>query len=353
MRKSSVKALAVMILTLISISLPACSFDVDEQTLNSDLTVSFIDVGQGDSILIQSNNEAMLIDAGENDKGTVVVDYLQSHGVENLKYAVGTHPHSDHIGGMDDVLDNIKTENFICPETTYSTATWKSVISSAENSGTQIIYAEPYKSYGVGDATFTIYAPQTNSIYSSLNNYSVVLRLTYGDNSFLFTGDAEKISEKEMLSGGYNLSADVLKVGHHGSSGSTSQDFLKAVSPDYAVISCGKDNEYGHPHKETLSLLNKSKTEILRTDKLGTIVLTSDGKNVSVNNGSAKTEVKTRNENSSVKSDITYVGNRNTYKFHMPDCPSVEAILDSNKVYFNSREQAVNANYSPCKSCNP
>ncbi len=319
-------------------------------SVNSDkdtLTVSYIDVGQGDSILLQCGSDAMLIDAGENDKGNVVVGYLSSHGIKKLKYAVGTHPHSDHIGGMDTVMDSIKTQTFICPETTYQTATWKSVLKSAENTGAKTVFAVPDRHYKLGKADCVIYAPQPDSIYSSANNYSVVMKVTYGKRSFLFTGDAEKISEDEMLSHGYDLSADVLKVGHHGSVSSTSEKFFKAVDPQYAVISCGVGNEYGHPHRETLTALKKAGVETLRTDKLGNIVMTTDGKGIEV-----KTDKNayTQADNSA---EYRYIGNKNSYKFHKNDCSSVKTISSDNRVYFIDRKSAVKQGYKPCGSCKP
>lgn len=308
----------------------------------SELTVSYIDVGQGDSILLQCNKESMLIDAGENDKGGTVVNYLNSVGAKHLKYAVGTHPHSDHIGGMDTVIDSIKTDTFLCPDTNYGTKTWNDVISSCKSNNTKITYAKTGKSYKLGKATFTIYHPEKNGIYSDCNNFSVVLKVTLGERSFLFTGDAEELAEEEMLKQKYDLQADVLKVGHHGSHSSTSRKFLYAVDPSVAVISCGKDNEYGHPHRETMSLLNEEDIEVHRTDKEGTVVITTDGKNLSV------AEAK-ENENT----EYQYIGNKNRKKFHSSGCDSLETMNNDNKVYFSKRQDAVKAGYSPCRSCNP
>jgi competence protein ComEC len=355
------KCTAVILSLIIALFFTSCNETTEKEITypDSNLTVSFIDVGQGDSILIQNDGEAMLIDAGENDKGTDVVNYLNSQGADSLKYAVGTHPHSDHIGGMDTVLENIPTETFICPSVDYDTKTWQDVLNTANDKNTEIVYGKPYDSYTVGEATFTIFAPDSNSVYSDLNNYSIVLKLEFGENSFLFTGDAEEISETEMVSSGYDLKADVLKVGHHGSSSSTSEAFLNQINPEYAVISCGENNEYGHPHKETLSKL--SNVNVLRTDQMGTIVITSDGKNLTVENNSnvatnavtTKGETATTDTTDSASSQIQYIGNKNSMKLHKADCPSVDAMVDTNKVYFSSKKDALAQGYSSCKNCTP
>ena len=254
--KSKGTILLVLCLLITTVTC-GCGVSDNTQVSYSGLTVSFIDIGQGDSILLQCKDESMLIDAGENDKGDTVVNYLESHNATKLKYAVGTHPHSDHIGGMDTVLKNIQTDTLICPKVTYNTKTWKDVETEAKSQNTKIEYANAGESYTLGDATFTIISPKKNHIYSDCNNYSVVIKADYGENSFLFTGDAEKLVEDEILESNYNIKADVLKVGHHGSSTSSSEKFLNKVSPKYAVISCGVNNEYGHPHKETLEKLKK------------------------------------------------------------------------------------------------
>jgi beta-lactamase superfamily II metal-dependent hydrolase len=354
------KAYSALIILVLLLCMTSCD-STNEKTIKypvSDLTVSFIDVGQGDSILIQCNSESMLIDAGENNKGEAVTEYLKNHGTDSLKYAVGTHPHSDHIGGMDTVLNNISTDTFICPETTYDTKTWTDVIDAAKSNGTEIVYAKPYQSYTLGEAEFTIFAPQENSVYSDSNNYSVVIKLEYGENSFLFTGDAEEISEKEMLSADYDLKADVLKVGHHGSSGSSCQEFIDKVNPEYAVISCGEDNDYGHPHKETLQRLKN--TNVLRTDLSGDIIIVSNGKTLTVGDDTTEYSTtvitETETETTATVAETTaeqqqYVGNKNSKKYHKKSCPSVEVMLDKNKVYFSNKKEADEKGYTPCKSC--
>jgi DNA internalization-related competence protein ComEC/Rec2 len=254
----------------------------DENLRNDIVEVHFIDVGQGDSILIEADNSAMLIDAGENNKGSVVVDYLKSQNIKELYYVIGTHPHSDHIGGLDTVLNSFPVKKVIMPEVSHTTETYEDVLDAVEKNNLTITRPVVGSSYQLGPATFTILAPNSSS-YEELNDYSIVLKLTYGNTSFLFTGDAGIASEKEMLKTGLDLSADVLKIGHHGSISSSSKEFLDAVNPSYAMICVGKNNDYGHPHAETLRALKERDIKLYRTDMQGTVVFTSDGKNISVN----------------------------------------------------------------------
>ena len=218
------------------------------------LTVSYIDVGQGDSILIKTESNAVLIDAGNNGDGSKILSYMKSLGVSKLDYVVATHPHSDHIGGMDEVLSGIEVKNVMMTRLPSSlvptTKSYKDLLNAVIASKAKVVTAEAGSKFSVGDMNFTVLAPIGDS--DSLNNSSIVLKLNYGSTSFLFEGDAEQESEQKILKSGADVKADVLKVGHHGSRTATSDEYLKAVSPKYAVISCGKNNDYGHPHKETL-----------------------------------------------------------------------------------------------------
>ncbi|MGN0477158.1 MAG: ComEC/Rec2 family competence protein [Ruminococcus sp.] len=351
-----------LILCLITTTLTSCQSNTQESSFDG-FEVSYIDVGQGDSIFIGCNGESMLIDAGENEEGNTVVNYIKSTGTTKLKYAVGTHPHSDHIGGMDTVMEEIPADYFICPEIDYDTKTWDDVLDVVEDNNTELIYAQRGKSYTLGDSTFTILSPGKNGIYSDCNNYSVVIKADYKDTSFLFTGDAEDIVEEEMINNSCDLSADVLKVGHHGSTSSTTEEFLKKVNPKYAVISCGKDNKYGHPHDETLEKLEDANVTVHRTDEEGTVVAQSDGKSISFTDASNKSAPKTYNTKSTKSSSTVetaqseqeevYIGNKNSKKLHKKDCSSVVAMNEKNKVYFSSKKDALNKGYSPCNNCNP
>lgn len=245
------------------------------------LEVHFIDVGQGDSILIETADSAMLIDAGENNQGTTVVEYLQSQNVKRLDYVIGTHPHSDHIGGLDTVIQSIPVETIILPPVTHTTKTFEDVLDAIEANGQRLTKPKVGDTYSLGTANFTILAPNSEE-YGDLNNYSVGIKLTYENNSFVFTGDAETLSENEMLENGLDLSADVFKLGHHGSTTSNSNYFLDEIDPDYAIVSAGLDNEYGHPHVEILQAMEDLDIQLYRTDLQGTIVIASDGNNISV-----------------------------------------------------------------------
>ncbi|AEM79489.1 ComEC/Rec2 family competence protein [Thermoanaerobacter wiegelii] len=253
-------------------------------SVSGKLTASFIGMGQGDSIFIQTpSGKTMLIDAGVPEMGSRVVDFIKSRGINKIDILVGTHPHADHIGGIPAVIENFQIGKFYMPKVTTTTKTFEDVLRAAKAKGLSINIAKAGVAFDLGsDVTAKMIAPN-NTSYDDLNNYSAVIKLTYGNTSFLFTGDASAQSEEEMLSKGYDLKADVLKVGHHGSSSATTWVFLKAVSPKYAVISVGKNNDYGHPHKETMEKLKSLGVTVYRTDECGTVVAVSDGRTISFN----------------------------------------------------------------------
>lgn len=364
MFKQQKKAIRVLLLIVFTLFFTACSSSdttvsnnelekyKEEKLKTEDITKSnnindiikihFIDVGQADSILIQdSNNNTMLIDAGNNDDSDLVVNYIKSQGINTINYLIGTHPHEDHIGGLDAVIDNFNIETVILPKATSTTKTYKDVLLSIKNKNLNITPAIAGKSFSLGDIQSEILAPN-NSEYDDLNNYSIVLKLTYKNNSFLFTGDCEDISENEILSLGHNLKSDLLKVGHHGSNSSTSLPFLKSVCPKYAIISVGKNNKYQHPTQETLDKLNSQNIKTYRTDELGNIIVTSNGNNIVIDKTPTTTAIANDVVNTVQYVYITKTGK----KYHKKNCSS----LRSTKISISLEE--AQKSYTPCSKCN-
>jgi competence protein ComEC len=245
---------------------------------NAYLTVHFLDVGKADCILVLAGSSAMLIDAGSAETSSEVVGYLHSHGVQRLNYIIATHSHLDHIGGMASVLDKVQIDKFLIPDIPDSGVEYQSLLQTLSNKKIEQLSPSVGEKYQLGNAEFTILAPSSTK-YKNLNNYSIVIRLSYGNTSFLFTGDAMTVSEKEILANKPDLTSTVLKVAHHGGSGASSLDFLKAVNPKYAVLSVGSDKK-GYPSKKILQRLASLDIAIYRTDEAGTIIATSDGNNV-------------------------------------------------------------------------
>lgn len=248
------------------------------------MSVYVIDVGQGSSTLLTTGKHSILIDAGENGKGQAVLDVLETLDIDRLDYMIGTHPHSDHIGGMDEVLDVIAVDTVIMPKLSEkimpTTKTYESVLSVLASNNIKTIAATPGKSYAVGAMKLDILGPAAE--YDDLNNISVISKITFGNVCVLISGDAEKRAEKVVLDAGYNLASNLYIVGHHGSTTSSGKAFLDAIAPNYAAISCGLDNDYGHPHTEVLQALEDRSITVHRTDLNGTIVYTTDGANISI-----------------------------------------------------------------------
>lgn len=290
--KSTTHRGSILGIILILFLLAGCSLTIETQagppiSEESFLKVHFIDVGQGDATLIQQINQDntynMLIDAGNNGDGEYLVEYLKDQGVETLDYIIGTHPHSDHIGGLDDVIKGFQVGAIIMPKVIANTRTFEEVMEAVSDKGLSITSPVPGTSYPLGEAEFTILAPNSDD-YASLNDYSIANRIVFGSNSFIFTGDAEALSEEEILNN-FNkrdLASDVFKLAHHGSSTSNTEDFLEAINPSYGIISCGQDNSYGHPHREIMAQLKARNILVFRTDLHGTIVINSDGKDISI-----------------------------------------------------------------------
>ncbi|MGM9601000.1 MAG: MBL fold metallo-hydrolase [Faecousia sp.] len=312
--------------------------------------VHYIDVEQGDCSLIICDNHAMLIDGGEASESSKVYAYLKAHEVSHLDYIVATHAHSDHIGGLSGALNFATVGTAYCPVTSYDSKTFDSFAKYLGKQGVAITLPVAGEIFELGSASVQILGPQKN--YDDPNDTSIVLKVTYGETSFIFTGDAERTSEADMLEAGYDLGATVLKVGHHGSNTSTSYPFLREVMPEYAVIQVGKDNSYGHPTEDTLSRLRDAGVKVYRNDLQGTIVCTSDGKTVEfVTDKNDTIQANPTETVSGTDIGIEYIGNKNSKKFHLPTCANLPA--EKNRVFFDTRQEAVDAGFSPCGNCKP
>jgi competence protein ComEC len=246
------------------------------------LKVHFIDVGDADCILIQEGNKSMLIDAGNDKDEAVIKEYLSKLGINKLDIIVGTHADEDHIGSMDAVITDFEIDKIYMPKSDATTKYLEDVMNVLNKKGLQVTEPVSEQVFNLGDAVCNILAPVSMG-YEKINNYSIVIKLKYGNTSFLFTGDAESVSEREMMRRGFDLSADVLKLGHHGSIRSTTDEFLERVNPKYAVIMVGRNNNYSHPHKRTMEKLKTRRIPVYRTDENGTIVAESDGENITFN----------------------------------------------------------------------
>lgn len=275
-KKLKYSLLFILFLLFIGINVPGRT---------GELIIHFLDVGQADSILLElPNNEIMLIDAGNNSDGRKVVSYLRDKGIDTIDYLIGTHPHADHIGGLDDVIDNFEIGRIYLPQVIHTSKTFEDVLLAVQRKGKEITPARAGVNI-VDEPNLQIYfISPVRDDYNNLNHYSAVVKVDFLNKSFLFTGDAEIPNEEEMIEKyGSSLKSHVLKVGHHGSNTSTSEEFIEKVVPDYAVISVGKDNSYGHPSALVIQRLQNHGVKIYRTDLQGTIIARSDGQQILFN----------------------------------------------------------------------
>lgn len=310
------------------------------------LTVHFIDVGQADCALLEHDGKYMMIDGGNRDDGQLVISYLQNMGVEELEAVVCTHAHEDHVGGLPSVLAVYPTAAVYAPTKTYSSRVFDDFLYYIDQQRLEVIIPQPGDTISFGDVQVVVLGPVKT--YAETNDTSIVLKVTYGDTSFLFTGDMEVEAENDMLEYWDNddlFHVDVLKVGHHCSDTSTGYRFLNAVMPPYGVISVGTDNTYGHPHKEPMLRLKQAGVTLFRTDTMGNIQAVSDGFEVTF----------TWENQNVVPEDVEYagqmifIGNKNSEKFHSPLCENLPS--EKNRVEFDSYDAAVEAGFEPCGSC--
>lgn len=341
-----------------------------ESIENSAFEVHFIDVGQADSALVLCDGKAMLIDGGNAEDSSLLYTYLKNHSINHLDYVIGTHAHEDHIGGLAGALNYASVDVAYCPVVSYDTKAFGNFVKALDKHGISITVPSRGDKFTLGSAECTILA--VNSDSSDPNNSSIILRIVYGDTSFVFAADAEREVEQEILARYTELSSTVLKIGHHGSDTSTSYVWLREIMPQFAVISVGKDNSYGHPTENVLSRLRDAEVTTFRTDLHGDIICISDGTTVTftiernpdadvfgeIGDNSTKESVPMQTDPVSPREEEDngqdYVVNRNTKKFHHPYCSSADDIKESNRWdYHGTRQELIDLGYVPCKRCNP
>lgn len=350
-----------VIILIIALTLSACigsdnigkksgkfnnSQNADTQITKSDDTVQFhfIDVGQGDSILIQNGNTNILIDAGTSESGPVIYEYLRKLGIDYLDYFIGTHPHEDHLGGAASLLTGIDVGCIFLNMEGSTSYFYENFLTLMIERNIQPEFPDMDCVYKIGDLRLKFLSPTKD--FEDENNNSLVLMVQFGDVKALFTGDAERDVESYLLSTGTDISADILKVGHHGSKYASTKEFLYAVYPSVAVIQSEEGNSYGHPHQEVLDRLADIDCSVLRCDQEGTIVLITDGKTIQRSNGE-NYELSSDKE----KTPLAYIGNKKSKVFHLETCPNLPG--EKNRIELASKEEAINLGYKSCGNCNP
>ncbi|MEH2936535.1 MBL fold metallo-hydrolase [Acutalibacter sp. JLR.KK004] len=344
----------------------------------SSFEIHYIDVGQADAALVLCDGQAMLIDGGNAEDSNLIYAYLKKLSLDHLQYIVCTHAHEDHVGGLAGALNYATVDVAFSPVTSYDSRAFGNFVTYLDKQGVSITIPKAGDSFSLGSATVSILGPINSS--DDPNNTSIVLRIVYGDTSFLFTGDAEREEEQDILNAGYTLDSTVLKVGHHGSETSTSYVFLREIMPEYAVISVGTGNSYGHPTDAVLSRLRDADVKVYRTDLQGDVICTSDGKTVSFsvarnadadtlasvgpnstqsggNTGTTQPEqtvTPSQEEPTNAPVGTDYILNTNTHKFHYPGCSSVKQMAEKNKQSFTgTRDEVIAMGYDPCGRCHP
>lgn len=327
------------------------------QHTDGSLTISYLDVGQGDcSFIVLPNGENILIDAGNQSDGESIIEYIRESGITTLDYVVATHPHADHIGSMAQVISAFEVEKVYMPKKAHTSKTFEDLLDTVKEKGLSITSAkEGAVLFDYGNLKAEFLAPNADS-YENLNNYSAVLLLTYGDRRFLFMGDAEAESEAEILARNIDVSADLLKVGHHGSATSSTESFISAVNPSHAVISVGENNSYGHPDPAVLLILQNTAT-VWRTDERGTIIATCDSENITLNHIATSIQPHAPPDVSSDsasdespddrQSTTVYITESGT-KYHRDGCQ----YLKKSKISISLSDLDRNK-YSPCSRCKP
>lgn len=346
-----------------------------DSEIPSTFTIHFLDVGQADAALVECDGHYMLIDGGNSEDSSLIYSYLKKQNISHLDYIVATHGHEDHVGGLSGALNYATVGTAFCSVDNYDSDAFRDFVKYLEKQNKAITVSKAGDTFNLGSAAVQIVVANGNA--TNPNDTSIILRIVYGDTAFLFTGDAKREAEQAALNSGYELESTVLKVGHHGGKDSTEYVFLRQVAPQYAVISVGEDNTYGHPTEDLLSRLRDADVKTYRTDLQGTIICVSDGTEVSFTvskNADADTlappvekepvasppivpSVDTTTEEDDTSSSgggTDYVGNKNSYKFHYSWCNSVKKMKETNKYYYTgTRDEMIAKGYDPCQNCNP
>ena len=342
------KSIAILLLLLIAAITSFYFMDSDppNTTSGSNLEIDYIDVGQGDSVLIESDGKYMLIDAGKAGETDTVINHLRRKGVKKLEYAIWTHPDADHIGGAAEVIKTFQIGSVLMPDKTHTTKTFENLLLAMKDKGLKITRPKVGGTYSIGKASFILLSPGRE--YEDNNNSSIAIKLINGNNSFLFIGDDEKEALEDILSNGISLKSDIYMAGHHGSDTSTSKELLKAANPDFAVISVDKDNSYGHPADSTLQMLIENGTQIYRTDENGTIAAFSDGNKVTIQAAAYDYSASNTSIEKEDTGKITVYIAKSGRKYHTDDC----SYVSSGKTAI-SLEEADALGLTPCSVCNP
>jgi beta-lactamase superfamily II metal-dependent hydrolase len=358
------RLLQAALLSVLIVAVLAASVSASEN-----LTVHFLDVGQGDSELLQFAGKNVLIDGSDQDAGPKVESYLRSHGVSSQDLLVSTHPHEDHIGGLKTILNDIPIGQILDSGQVHTSQTFQNYLNLIDRKNISFSTAKRGQTIDLDPAIkIEVLSPPATHFADDLNQNSIVLKVTYNKVSFLFMGDAGFEAEDSIMAAGYDLKSTVLKVGHHGSASSTGTYFLSKVRPEVEIIEVGTSNDYGHPSGKTLSALQSASSKIYRTDLNGNIVVTTDGQSYSVTtekqswNTANATPQTTASAVSwptepvaatSTVSQEAFVGSTKSDKCHYPSCQWAQKIKPSNEIWFSCSADARAHGYVPCKVCHP
>lgn len=345
MKKLSKFLNILFIVCIVALLLSGCGTNSGTVYESAPFEIHFLDVGQADSALVFCDGATMLIDGGNVADSSYLVSYLKKVNVDHLDYVVCTHAHEDHVGGLSGPLNTCTVAQVLAPVTENNTKAFSDFAKYVGKQELEITRPVPGDTLSLGSSTVSVLGPVRN--YDDTNNTSIVFHLVYGETSFLFTGDAEREAEQDILDAGYEMASTVLKVGHHGSNTSTTYPFLREIMPAYAVILVGAGNSYGHPAEEVMSRLYDAGTTVYRTDRQGTVIAYSDGRNVTFS--TEKDVAPTRGRDNA--KDTVYIGNTGSKIFHMENCTNLPA--EKNRIIFADRQSAVEQGYKPCGNCKP